>query len=52
MPVMNLSHNVSAILSIGRDLTRELSLKELYGYYRYFIKINVLQQLSFLSTLV
>lgn len=49
MPVMNLSNNVSAILSIGRDLTRELSLKELYGYYRHFYKNKRIATTKFLE---
>ena len=49
MPVMNLSHNVSAILSVGRDLTRELRLKELYGYYRHFYKNKRIATTKFLE---
>lgn len=49
IPVFNQYNKVSAILSIGNDLTKDLSFSELYGYYCYFYKSKQLKVGKFLQ---
>lgn len=49
IPVFNRDNKVSAILSLGDNLTTELSFSELYSYYCYFYKNKHLKVGKFLQ---
>lgn len=49
IPVFNRDNKISAILSIGDDLTTDLSFSELYSYYCHFYKNKQLKVERFLQ---